>query len=186
MTHLENLPVLSEIFSYLPKVYVRDVCNFSLTCITIRTFFTSDKSLQEFWYQMLLRAGHRKFRQGFDFMSLTSCYKTKLNPASFYFIRGLQDIRMAMGECQNKNHLRYRMDSTPTNLSERDLYKELQCVMWRRNRSKYWSLREQKKLCQMQGDIRHLESRRKAYERLEGLYEDMTKEETRRLRKLQR
>lgn len=183
--HLEDLPVLSEIFSYLPKICVSDVCNFSSTSTTIRIFFTNDKSLQEFWYQMLLRAGHRKFRQGFDFVSLSTCYKTKLNPASFYFIRGLQDIRKAMGECQNKNHLRYRMDSTPTNLSERDLYREWQCVMWRRNRSKYWSLREEKKLCQMQGDVKKLERRREQYERLEGLYENMTKEETRRLRKLQ-
>lgn len=183
LLHLEDLPVLSEICMYLPKVEVQDITNFSGTCKTLRNFITMDASFKEFWYQMLLRAGHQKYK-GVDFTILTSCYQKQITPASFYFIRGMNDIRKVMGECQNRCHLRYKIDQSMDHLNERNLYREWQCVMWRRIRSRYWCVRDEKKWNQMQGDLSRLSERKERFANLDRLYTEMTKQETKRLSKL--
>lgn len=183
MIHLYDLPVLSEIFSYLEYVNVRDVCSLSCTCRSIRQFFENNEGLKQFWYQMLLRAAHQKYRS-VNLKGLNSCYQQRINPASFYFIRGIEDVREVMGECRNRDHLRYKVDASNINLHSRDLHREWQAVMWRRNRSIYWSSRDELKLCRLLDECCRLELRKRNFLTLNTIYEDIVRDETNRLRQL--
>lgn len=185
MTPLHDLPVLSEIFLFLDGVGVRDVCHLSLTCRTMRDFFTNDRSLQGFWFRLLHRAAHKKHHR-VDFMSMRACYPTRINPASFYFIRGLEDIRVVMGECKNPAHIKYIIDDRTDDFSCRNLYIEWQSVMWRRKRSSYWSSVDEKRLEKMRLGVNHLENRKQRFQALENFYADRDTEEMRRIRKVKR
>ena len=186
MTPLQDVPVLSEIFLFLDGVGVRDVCHLSLTCRTMREFFTNDRSLQKFWLRLLHRAAHKKHHR-VDLTSVSACYPiTNINPASFYFIRGLEDIRVVMGECKNPAHVKYVIDNRSDDLSCRNLYMEWQSVMWRRKRSSYWCLLDEKRLENMRLGVNDLENRKQRFQALENFYADRDREEMRRIRHIKR
>lgn len=180
---LLDLPVLSDIVSFVDGLYEPDLLNFSCASRGYREFITRDPSMNNFWFHMLRRTTHKKLNFSKCHLSgqMLDCYPQVsviiLDNRSDNVI-GLNDMRKMFGECF-QDHYRCRLEGPNPNsgFNGRDMYEEWQVMMWKRQKRQIWNIVDDRKLLKLENELALLKSKKEFSEKMGEYYGPIVKKQ---------